>query len=76
MSCLSAHSEGTKARRTGIEYFGVDEQTGILSITETWQSCQGDEAQCVDMTPPDTSCGRSIIQPQVGVGFRCEINRL
>ena len=54
----------------------MDEQLNVLFITETWQSCQGDEAQCVDMTPPDTSCGRSIIQPQVGVGFRCEINRL
>ena len=64
MSCFSAHSVGTKAKRTGIEYFAVDEQIDILSITEAWQSCQGDEARCVDMTPPDTPCDRSLLQPQ------------
>ena len=53
--CFNAQSVGTSERRTNIEHFVVDEQIDILFITETWLRRQGDEAKCVDMTPPGYS---------------------
>ncbi|KAK7504048.1 hypothetical protein BaRGS_00004780 [Batillaria attramentaria] len=40
------------AKRGEIELFVRDESVDILLLTETWLCCQGDEAKCVDMTPP------------------------
>ncbi|KAK7465984.1 hypothetical protein BaRGS_00037471 [Batillaria attramentaria] len=39
-------------KRSEIELFVRDESVDVLLLTETWLKCQGDEAKCVDMTPP------------------------
>ena len=60
-----------------VEQFVLDEQLDVLFITETWLSCQGDEAKYVDMTPPGLW---HVIVPSFnerwGVGFHCERHRL
>ena len=50
--CFNAQSVGTSEKRMN---FVVDEQIDILFITETCLRWQGDEAKCVDMTPPGYS---------------------
>ena len=56
ISCFNAQSFGKRKEKrkttTDIEHFVMDEQLDVLFIMETLLRCQGDEAKCVDMTPP------------------------
>ena len=71
--CFNAQSVGTSEKRTNTEHFAVNEQIDILFITETWLRCQGDEAKCVDMTPPGYSMKSFPRSTRGGgVGLHCE----
>ena len=49
---FNAQSVAGNDKRGQMELFAWDESVVVLLLTETWLRCQGDEAKCVDMTPP------------------------
>ena len=50
---LASVSGNRNAKRSEIErFFELDEAVDIWLLTETWLRCQGDDAKCVDVTPP------------------------
>ena len=50
---LASVSGNRDAKRSEIErFFELDEAVDIWLLTETWLRCQGDDAKCVDVTPP------------------------
>ena len=49
---FSAQSVGPREKRTEIVNFVRDEDVDMMFLTETWMKTQGDEAECVDLSPP------------------------
>ncbi|KAL8582552.1 hypothetical protein ACOMHN_063150 [Nucella lapillus] len=52
LSCMSVGTTCAK-KRTAIQEFIMDNDVDIMELTETLLRETGDEAKCVDITPPD-----------------------